>query len=1001
MSRIPVLVIVLLASAVLCGHHAAAQEVDMARRTWMEGYEAMNRADTAVKNGSALAAVKDYESALEVFRTVQQRYPQWNAALIKYRIDYCEKQLAEIRRDNRDNLAFLSREELQGRLSRAVADVQTLKGTLSGVQQRLEESTRSLERSRAEAAGHAALEENFKLIRNERDTLAAQVRLLTAQLATVKDELGEAQKQTPQLQQIPELKQQLAAATSRLSAVNRDMVALAAARDALQEQLRRENLRSEGLSRNAAELQESNRSLNARIAQMQARLADSDNELLRIRGEMTRIREEAEAQARSSERQAGDKLRNREELLRSSEERLHKAEVQLRNREEQLAAVRGELLTVRRKLELAQDNATRLDEENALLRQRQKNSAEEASRLQSTAAGHEQEFNALQDRTALLQQREKALKELLQKLEAENEGYRSQMGQLQSRLEEQAKGTVAEKERNGQLAARIAALQGALDEVRQQREDEAARLADLQEQCRTLRENGNAAAAERVALRRQLDETEKQLALRSAALSAARNETVRLQQELTVVQNSAVENAGDRQRQLSQLRADSDRALSELRAADGEIIADLRRQVQARQSELDACKAELSGVKAVVETLQKSLVQSHRQQEDLQQKLTLAETHQQRSKQVNAAMEGILNEAVENARQLKLMQEENQRLQTQLAESRQQLEAAQSQAAAERANVQKALTQGRDETAAVWTARLSEAEKQLGASIKKQQELELALIRRENERRQLAHEVQQLEKSLEEARQTAATAAAAPAAIPPSPVEKAADPVAAPGGRRVTEDTDAASEQEIIVRGYLRQAVAAEHAGRIEAAISNYREALKLKEDCLLALKRLGIIAANAGKDAEAADCLERAVRLDPDDSQVLLALGFAQLRLNQPRWALASLARAAAVAPADGQTSRLFATALGAMHWHEAAAAEYRHALSINPKDAEAAYNLALMMLSRASETALAAQNDPQMREALKRYAQYQRREGLKWYRQAVANGAQSDPALESALQE
>lgn len=997
MFRIPVLVIVLLVSAVLCGHHAAAQEVDMARRTWMEGYEAMNRADTAVKNGSALAAVKDYESALEVFRTVQQRYPQWNAALIKYRIDYCEKQLAEIRRDNRDNLAFLSREELQGRLSRAVADVQTLKGTLSGVQQRLDESTRSLERSRAEAAGHAALEENFKLIRNERDTLAAQVRLLTAQLATVKDELGEAQKQTPQLQQIPELKRQLAAATSRLSAVNRDMVALAAARDALQEQLRRENLRSEGLSRNAAELQESNRSLNARIAQMQSRLADSDNELLRIRGEMTRIREEAEAQARSSERQAGDKLRNREELLRSSEERLHKAEVQLRNREEQLAAVRGELLTVRRKLELAQDNATRLDEENALLRQRQKNSAEEASRLQSTAAGHEQEFNALQDRTALLQQQEKALKELLQKLEAENEGYRRQIGQLQSRLEEQAKDTAAEKGRNGQLAARIAALQGTLDEVRQQREEEASRLADLQEQCRTLRENENAASAERVALRRQLDETEKQLALRSAALSAVRNETVRLQQELTVVQNSAVENAGDSQRQL---RVDSDRALSELRAADGEIIADLRRQVQTRQSELDACKAELSGIKAVVETLQKSLAQSHRQQEDLQQKLTLAETHQQRSKQVNAAMEGILNEAVENARQLKLMQEENQRLQTQLAESRQQLEAAQSQAAAERANVQKALTQGRDETAAVWTARLSEAEKQLGASIKKQQELELALIRRENERRQLAHEVQQLEKSLEEARQATATVAAAPAALPPSPVEAAADPVA-PGGRRVTEDTDAASEQEIIVRGYLRQAVAAEHAGRIEAAISNYREALKLKEDCLLALKRLGIIAANAGKDAEAADCLERAVRLDPDDSQALLALGFAQLRLNQPRWALASLARAAAVAPADGQTSRLFATALGAMHWHEAAAAEYRHALSINPKDAEAAYNLALMMLSRASETALAAQNDPQMREALKRYAQYQRREGLKWYRQAVAGGAQSDPALESALQE
>ena len=58
-------------------------------------------------------------------------------------------------------------------------------------------------------------------------------------------------------------------------------------------------------------------------------------------------------------------------------------------------------------------------------------------------------------------------------------------------------------------------------------------------------------------------------------------------------------------------------------------------------------------------------------------------------------------------------------------------------------------------------------------------------------------------------------------------------------------------------------------------------------------------------------------------------------------------------------------------------------------------------MALAHASEIALQAQNDPPLRDALRRHAQYRRAEALKWYRQAVANGAQPDPALEEALRQ
>ena len=215
----------------------------------------------------------------------------------------------------------------------------------------------------------------------------------------------------------------------------------------------------------------------------------------------------------------------------------------------------------------------------------------------------------------------------------------------------------------------------------------------------------------------------------------------------------------------------------------------------------------------------------------------------------------------------------------------------------------------------------------------------------------------------------------------------------------VSRESGLSAPDQVILKGFLRQGVDAERAGKLEAAQWNYQQALSLQPDNFLAMKRLGIIASGAGNDGEAARYLSAATRVNPDDTEVLIALGFAQLQLKQPEWALANLTRANALKPQDPKTARLLGVALGVLEWREAAMVQLKKALELDGKDGEAAFNLAMLALTRSSELDFRARREPAFRGALEHLASSMRKEGLDWYRKAVENGVQEDPKLEEAL--
>jgi hypothetical protein len=235
--------------------------------------------------------------------------------------------------------------------------------------------------------------------------------------------------------------------------------------------------------------------------------------------------------------------------------------------------------------------------------------------------------------------------------------------------------------------------------------------------------------------------------------------------------------------------------------------------------------------------------------------------------------------------------------------------------------------------------------------------------------KQLKEVSSRLEAETEKRRALETALASLPAVAPPAkPAEATVSPVDPEPERRVREAA-------ALVRGYLRQAVAAEKEGKVEAARWNYQRVLDRDGQNKLAAQRLGLLAAEQGNDDEATRYLKRAFTLDPDDLQTMLPLGFALLRRQEPDLAVSMLSRAVAIEPGNAVAHRCLGLACSSLGWYDAAEVQFRRAHELNAKDGENAFNLAVLLSTR---------QPPRLDEA------------REWYGRALALGVGRDPGLD-----
>ncbi len=509
--------------------------------------------------------------------------------------------------------------------------------------------------------------------------------------------------------------------------------------------------------------------------------------------------------------------------------------------------------------------------------------------------------------------------------------------------------------------------------------------ADLQEKSESLRQSQNYALKLEGQIK-QLRESQnefanivKQLQNKDEALSS-KNTEIQNQAERLASVNAVILAKTDEltstktelqalKRKLSNLEVTNDRLLEQVtnftrRQTETEKIAaewQMQMQTNSKQQEelqrqLQAAKVELEARNQLTIKLEQLASKNEQQVKLLEQrladgdkKLSLLQEELGSSKTKTAAVDGLTsnlldlqNSLAAKMREVKTLQVEQQAKQTQLSVLSEQLRRKDEQ-------FKELLSSNDAKSERIWMSRLAELNAKLENEENRRKALEVILIQKESEG--------QKEPTTELLASTTTTAGKESAALKP--------------GKFL-------AEQEVLVNGFLRQALDAEKKQKVEAAQWNYHKALELQPANLMALKRLGLLASNSGNYEDTSKYLKLAFRYDPDDLDVLVALGFAMLNLGQTEWAFSFLGRAVALAPDNATTARLFGGALVDLGWTQAAESQFKKTLEINPKDAHSAFNLAVLCLTA---------NPQRLTEA------------RKWYEQAVANGAEKDSKFETAF--
>jgi len=582
-SRLIVIVLALLLALPVSNLHSEEEDIPEARHAWMGGYQAMNKADKAMEEHSELAALHDYQKALEIFQKVQRDYPRWNVSLLRFRVDYCRKQIEALKASNAHNLDFMTKEELLSTVNRQTEDLQAMREQIALQARELQAAQASLEKARAEAAQAAVSQENLRLLRQDRETLNAQVKLLTVQLATTKEDLQkartdfDAEKQAETERQLTAIRRELEDVTRQLDATQKEKKRLDGRVTQYEKQLQSQEERLATAEKSAAAAKKSLENLVAENRQLQQ--------------EVTRLREKS---AKADTTITGE---------------LPQLQAQLRNREEELRSAQMEVMTLRRKLTQAEENASTLGADfEAQSKRLQADSArlnEKIAEVETLSAAKTKLEAQLQENTVTLASH----KELLAKLEGAAAQTERELAATQeqlktataaaAQLEEKlhsAEATLRQsqnaKEAVDGIAANAATLEQDLQRERADKELLAERVKTLEERIKTIGEGESDNRKLREQSIRDLEELVS-LRVKTAALEQRLNASDSTSKETQQKLDALIAATNTPQRPVQELQvelANAKRRLQEMND-DSTLYAELQ-AAKARVAELEKASLE-------------------------------------------------------------------------------------------------------------------------------------------------------------------------------------------------------------------------------------------------------------------------------------------------------------------------------------------------------------------------------------------------------------------------
>jgi len=949
----------------------------------MAGYVKLEEAARAEKEKNYSLALDLYRKARDAFAQVRSRYPDWNPALLDYRINYCDARIQRLEKAVAAGRNQMTRTELLELCDRFAAKVQNLEQKNLQLRRQLEITSRALERARTEAARSAKAAAMVPDLLKRHDDLQQRLQRAEAEAANLKAALAELDRLKRAAERADRLARERDEAVARADAAERkaalvlrqyerlgaaysqalkdqeklesrtarqkdELARSEAARHDIEKQLRSAQETITNLTNERNDLSRQLEKARALADQKQMRLAELTQQIADLAKVRERLDEALQTRA-LLERKLQNleaKVTNLEEenktLSQSNEEwKRRAASAEARRKEENADATRR---IARYKAELKQAH-----EQIAALKSRFKHpgKAESAASPSPTPAQtsikftppiDDLVFDVLQEAweaQAMSEERAAALLSRTKTLETQVKALQEERRRLETNLRNA-------QDRAEKIAARIAALETEAKRVAEL----TARIEDLQARLDDEKKNRKRAEEAVAALRAVLEDRDKRL------VAGAQEKAV-----LTQRIEAMAKELDDLRRQITSEK-DAGATWREQERKLRETLAQTRKWLADEQTQRRKLEKRLAGLMELGRTQEQAL------QKLTQEKEALQETIKALTHDLKAARRRIrvLEDGSAVVEGLKASLE---KADAALNDTRARLAAA----AQEIARLRQFLDaeKNRAETAEEEARRLRASLDALRSRSRESETLRRQVHALSEQLDRARDRIAALEKSLQ-TRYAQRTALATPGEGTP-PADARTPALTAEQKRRIRD-------RRMLARGFLEQGLQAEQADRKEAAVWNYRKVLEYDPDNQTALQRLGLISAEAGDDPAAVGYLSKAFYVNPDDPDILIPLGYALIRERKTDLAVSMLARAAALRPDEPAIHRMLGVAYSALGWTDAAERELRRALDLAPNDAESAFNLAVL---------LAARGPDRLPEA------------KRWYALARRNGAPSDPGLDA----
>jgi len=152
--------------------------------------------------------------------------------------------------------------------------------------------------------------------------------------------------------------------------------------------------------------------------------------------------------------------------------------------------------------------------------------------------------------------------------------------------------------------------------------------------------------------------------------------------------------------------------------------------------------------------------------------------------------------------------------------------------------------------------------------------------------------------------------------------------------------------------GYCNLGIALERAGRVQEAIAQFEQSLRLKRDSAEAHNDLGLVLWRRGKVEEAIEHYDRALKIKPDFAEAHYNLGLALAQIGKASEAIGHYEQAIRIWPGFAEAHYSLALALAQLGKTHEAIGHYQQALRLKPDYPEAHNNLGNILLQEGRMT-------------------------------------------------